>query len=238
MSKSLKKILLTIISGILLGLSYPSFPEIPTGILAWFAFVPLLLATREETNFRTYFWQTFSIFLISGPLNFWWTALFSWKAFAVCYTTQTWGVYLPFLLHFFLQKRFGWQRALFLLPFHWTFLDWINHQLPHTLQVNNIAYTQANNIWLIQFTDITGMWGVTFWVVMMNILITFLLAHKRFEIKKVVAISAWLSIVLGYSFWNMKLSPKNAIGTDNETTKVSIIQTRSEERRVGKECSS
>ena len=38
MSKSLQKILPNIISGVLLGLSYPSFPEIPTGILAWFAF--------------------------------------------------------------------------------------------------------------------------------------------------------------------------------------------------------
>ena len=228
MNKSLKKTLPTIISGILLGLSYPSFPEIPTGILAWFAFVPVLLATREETNFKTYLWQTFSVFLISGPINFWWTALFSWKAFVVCYTTQTWGVYLPFLLHFFLQKRFDWQRALFLLPFHWTILDALTHLLPHTLQVNNIAYTQANNIWLIQFTDITGMWGITFWIVMMNVLITFLSVQKEIEIKKIALISAWLLVVLGYSFLNMKLSPKNAIGTDNLTTKVSIIQTNSD----------
>ena len=102
MSSLLKKSLPTIISGILLGLSYPSFPEIPTGILAWFAFVPILLITRNTTNFKEYFWLTFSAFLISGPLNFWWTALYSWKAFALCCITQIWGVYLPFLLHFFL----------------------------------------------------------------------------------------------------------------------------------------
>jgi hypothetical protein len=38
--KVLNKIPSWLISGILLGLSYPSFDPIPTGILAWFAFVP------------------------------------------------------------------------------------------------------------------------------------------------------------------------------------------------------
>lgn len=223
-----QKLLATTLSGILLGLSYPSFSDIPTGVLAWFAFVPVLLITRLTSNFKEYFWITFSVFLIAGPLNFWWTALYSWKAFALCYTTQIWTIYLPFLLHFFLKKRFGWQKSLFLLPFHWAVIDSLTHQLPHTLQVNYIAYTQSNNIWLIQFIDFTGMWGITFFVVALNALIAnSFTIHEKINIiwKKLIPPILMIIIASGYSFWVIKINPRAVTGSEDTKTKVSIIQT-------------
>ena len=227
-----KQILSVICSGVLLGLFYPSFPEIPTGILAWFTFVPILLITRNTTNFKEYLLLTLSAFIISNPIGFWWTALYTWKAFALCFVTQIVGIYLPFLLHFFLQKRFGWQGSLFLLPFHWTLFDALTHHLPHNLQMNYIAYTQANNIWLIQFTDFTGMWGITFWIVMMNVLITSPLAPRggtSTNWMRVLAPPLGVGgLLLFYSLWVMKISPKSVLGNDNLTTKVSIIQTNAD----------
>ena len=226
-----KQILSVICSGVLLGLSYPSFPEIPTGILAWFAFVPILLITRNTTNFKEYLWLTLSAFIISNPIGFWWTALYTWKAFALCFITQIVGIYLPFLLHFFLQKRFGWQGSLFLLPFHWTLFDALTHHLPHNLQMNYIAYTQANNIWLIQFTDFTGMWGVAFWLISMNVLLTFTFSNYQKKLpfgRNLIAVSICLFVPFLYCFWVMKISPKSVLGNDNLTTKVSIIQTNAD----------
>jgi apolipoprotein N-acyltransferase len=42
------------LSGILLGLSFPAYDSIPTGILAWFAFVPFLLGNKEIQSFKIY----------------------------------------------------------------------------------------------------------------------------------------------------------------------------------------
>ena len=43
-----------ILSGVLLGLSYPGYDPIPTGILAWFAFVPFLLENQKSNAFKIY----------------------------------------------------------------------------------------------------------------------------------------------------------------------------------------
>jgi apolipoprotein N-acyltransferase len=227
-TKMKQKLYAAVLSGVLLGLSYPSFLNIPTGFLAWFAFVPVLIVTRFTSNFKEYFFITFSVFLIAGPLNFWWTALYSWQAFFVCYTTQIWTIYLPFLLNFFIKRRYSWQTSLILLPFHWALIDSLTHQLPHVLQVNYIAYTQANNTWLIQFIDITGMWGATFFVITLNVLITncFVVQEKVTILwKKFIPPSLMFGGALVYSFWVIKVNPRSVIGDEDTKTKVAIIQT-------------
>lgn len=78
----------------------------------------------------------------------------------------------------FRTKRFGWNKALVILPFVWTLTDWFAHITPHGLQVYLLPYTQTNNICLIQFADIFGMWGVGFWVMGMNCLMIFIISKK------------------------------------------------------------
>jgi len=211
------------LSGALYGLAYQSFPNLSTGVLAWIAFVPVLLATKETTSFRKYFFQTFLVFIISSPIGFWWTSYFSWKAFFVCYLTQIISIFLPFLLHFILQKRLTWEKALYLLPFQWTLIDWLTHHLPHSLQVYYIAYTQANNIWLIQFADITGMWGIGFWVIMANVILTLFISHRKKHYA--IYLIIWLAAPFIYALWVVKIQPKSILGNLNTKSKVSIIQT-------------
>jgi apolipoprotein N-acyltransferase len=97
------------------------------------------------------------------------------------------------------------------------------HVLPHGLQVYLLPYTQANHIWLIQFIDVFGMWGVSFWVVMMNVLIV-LLIEKKSVLRGAFTI-IWLVVPLMYSWFCLTLSPKSVIGRSNAYSKVSIIQT-------------
>jgi apolipoprotein N-acyltransferase len=224
----LKRFFPSLVSGLLLGFAYPSYPEFPTGLLAWFAFVPILVNTSRIKDLKTYFLMTIPVFLISGSLDFWWTALFSWKALLVCLTTQIWGVYLPLFLHYFVKRRYGWRISLILLPFYWTLIDWLTHQLPHTLQVNNIAYTQANNIWLIQFSDLTGMWGITFSLISVNCLIAHAISFEDkliFKWMRLVPVLLIFGGMLTYSFWVYKVKPSVVLGNERNTTKVAIVQT-------------
>jgi apolipoprotein N-acyltransferase len=212
-----------LLSGILLGLSFPSYDPIPTCVLAWFAFVPFLLANREENSLKKFIVQALLIFVVSGTVNNWWVAYFSFKALLICYITQVPFMITPFLVFYFVKKRWNWERAIVILPFAWTLNDWLLHAMPHGLQVYLLPYTQANNTWLIQFADTFGMWGVGFWVVLMNSLIV-LLIHKKLIINYLY-LFFWLIIPLIYSFYVFVLNPRSALGSDNRKSKVSIIQT-------------
>ncbi len=212
-----------LLSGILLGLSFPSFDPIPTGILAWFAFVPFLLANREIQPFKIYLLQASLLIIVALFVSVWWVNYYSFQALLVCVFSQMPFLLLPLVIFYVVQKRFSWEKALIALPFIWTLTDWLAHVSPHGLQVYLLPYTQANNTWLIQFVDIFGMWGVGFWVMGMNSLIAFGFSKK--QVKFIYYLQIWLLLPLIYSFWITKITPQSVIGSDNRTSKVSIIQT-------------
>jgi apolipoprotein N-acyltransferase len=212
-----------LLSGILLGLSFPSYDPIPTGILAWFAFVPFLVANREQKPFKIYLLQSSLFIIVALLVDVWWVGYYSFEAYLFCVFSQFPFLVLPLLVFYVVQKRFSWKKALFLLPFIWTLTDYLAQITPHGLQVYLLPYTQANNTWLIQFADITGMWGVGFWVMMMNSLVCVLMDKKN--AKNCLYPLFWLILPLSYSFWVTKINPKSVIGSDNRTSKVSLIQT-------------
>lgn len=212
-----------ILSGILWGLSYPNYPNLPVGILAWFALVPLLLLLKNTSTLKESFLLVFPVFVISSPIGYWWTSYYTWSTFFICFITQSLSLYIPFIAHYFLQKKLGWHRALILFPFQWTALDWATHFLPHNLQVHYVAYSQANMPYVIQYADFTGMWGICFWVIALNVFITFGINYRS---KKHFVFSAiWIFLAVSYSVWVMKINPKSVLGTSNQKTKVSLIQT-------------
>ena len=212
-----------LLSGILLGLSFPSYDPIPTGILAWFAFVPFLRVNREQKAFKVYILQASLLIIIALFVDVRWVNYYSLQALLICVFSQLPFILLPLLLFYFLQKKYSWRTALLLLPFVWSMTDYLAQITPHGLQVYLLPYTQANNTWLIQFADIFGMWGVGFWVMAMNVLVTFAIDKKRVE--SYVYPIIWMILPLAYSFWVIKINPQSVIGSDNRTSKVSIIQT-------------
>ncbi len=115
------------------------------------------------------------------------------------------------------------------MPFQFTFIEWLSQQFPHHLQVYLLPYSQSNMTWFVQFIDITGMWGITFWLMVMNVIITNLLLSykekKSFTIEEGLGAVLCLFFPLLYSLWVIKIQPKNVLGNLNKKTKVSIIQT-------------
>ncbi|MFN3850179.1 MAG: apolipoprotein N-acyltransferase [Spirosomataceae bacterium] len=224
MSKLKSSVWSTILaSGILYGLAYPNYPEFPFGVLAWFALVPLLLEIKKTSSFKAYLSIILPVFAISSPIGFWWTSYYSWQTFFVCYFTQLLSLYFVFVLHFGLQKRFGWRRSLILFPFLWVFVEWTTHLLPHNLQVLNIAYTQAHLLYFNQFADLAGIWGIAFWVISLNVLITLAIETKAKKYYLFTTTCVLLALI--YSVWILHINPSSAIGSGNTKTKVALIQT-------------
>lgn len=189
-----------IASGLLYGLSFsPFFLPFSLGFLAWFCWIPLFLQLKQFTNQpKHYFSSIFLTFLLGNLIAIWWlTATISVSTYIltiIFLITLTFTlIFIPF---YYLQRQLGWQKASYLLPFLWISWEWLI-----TLQDWHAAgaffgYSQIEYGHLIQYSDITGVWGVSFWLVLLNVVLTDGIIHFKKSAKRHVVFSIATVITL------------------------------------------
>jgi apolipoprotein N-acyltransferase len=170
-----------VLSGLLLGLSVPCFSYMPLGFLAWAWLVPLLLELERAEKFPDFLGRV----LVSVGIGF--TLITIWVVNASIiglFASMLLGITVwtvPLVGFYFVRRFLNWKFALFSMPFIWTAWEWLYHKTPLSFGAVRLGYTQADLLWLIQYADITGVEGVTFWLVSVNIAI-YLLFEKLAEL--------------------------------------------------------
>lgn len=168
-----KELLLSLASGLLICLS---FPKADVGLLIWIALVPLLWATRDAdlpSAFRTG--------LVAGLVYN--TGLVYWIVFVVVQYGQLplyAGVSVMLLLVIYLSlypalfcvglvsfRRKG-MAAVVMAPLLWTSLEYLKAHLFSGFPWEDLAHSQHGNLSLIQIADTTGVYGITFLIVLVN----------------------------------------------------------------------
>ncbi|MDO8730185.1 MAG: apolipoprotein N-acyltransferase [Candidatus Omnitrophota bacterium] len=143
-----------------------STPPFDLGWLAWGAFVPWILLL-EECSPRQAFRSGYLIGLIFFGGTLWW----------VGHVTVPGAILLPAALALYfaawgwLANRFLQTRPLLstlLLPAAWTALEYLRSHLLSGFGWNLLAHTQWNWTEIIQLAGFTGVWGVSFLVVLAN----------------------------------------------------------------------
>lgn len=160
-----------VLTGVLLGLPALAFSGIRLEFLAWFGLVPMLVALRSETSVRRWFGLSFvalSTWLAVGQS---WMLLTAPMVAIASFFFGGAALTVPVLALFFLTSHLGRRRALWTLPLIWTAWEWMYHQCQLSFGGHTVANTQTNAIWLFQFIDLTGVWGMIFWVVLFNVLV-------------------------------------------------------------------
>ncbi len=184
------KLLLSILSGLLLGIAYHYFIY----WLTWISLIPLIVVLLTINNPKKsflyglisgsiqgaflFYWMIESIqrftasdtyigifFLIISSLYFGlWVALFSlvsnWFANRNKSTRDYWNILFIASVWVLLE----WARTNILMGFPW--LKYI------------LAHTQALNHYIIQLASITGQWGISFIVIIINVVIAYSFIHK------------------------------------------------------------
>ena len=168
-------------SGLLLFVSFPLFGLF---FLSWISLVPLLIAVSGKGICRG---SLISIF--SGIIFF--LGIFSWILEVPGYTYlhhALLAVYLGLYIGVFgfifvlFNKRVGLIAALFMAPFIWTLLEFLRSnftflELPWGL----LSHAQYKNPVVIQIASLTGAYGVSFLIVLVNatIAVLVMMAFKR-----------------------------------------------------------
>ena len=165
-----------VLSGILLGLANNELFGLPMAPLAWVALVPVLLALRGAKVFAAYFLTgyVFSlVYLLIAMFSFL-NAYFVGGAVLIAVGALQFS--LPFVVSYFLQKRVGWKRSLFVLPLLWPVLERFVLESTLSMPLFAMYISQAPMLWLVQHIDIFGYSAISFWLVLLNVLIAVVVA--------------------------------------------------------------
>lgn len=207
-----KKVFPCVWSAILLILSFPGFN---LEYLGWFGFVPLFFAAHGKGKARS-----FLLFYLTG-LFFWWGIIY-WLVnvtfigtfVLVLYLALYFGVFGLFF-HSYCALRTNY--CVLLLPCAWVILEYIRSHLFTGFPWALLGYSQYLNLPVIQMADVTGAWGVSFVVMLVNATIHSILGKKQRYLVPVFIVM--ITLIYGYS--KLYLTPKTE---DRAPVKVAVVQ--------------
>lgn len=190
MVSQLKKLILPVISG---GLLVLSFPRYEISILAWIALVPLLIdLTIKEPSGKEAFFKGFcmgmvyffgTLYWIYHSVHYYGAVGFVPSILAVLLLSAYLSLYTGLFAFLLLKIQTKSSYPLLLLaPSLWVSLEYIRTYLLTGFPWSSIGYTQYKTLPLIQIADITGIYGISFIIVAINgAIVDLILLKKRTE---------------------------------------------------------
>ncbi|HTZ40745.1 MAG TPA: apolipoprotein N-acyltransferase, partial [Syntrophales bacterium] len=203
---------LSLLSGGLLILSFPKFGH---GAVAWLALVPLLYALRPLTILKA---------LLAGALCGFvqYVGLLYWVTHVVVHYGQlpmALGIPIMMLLALYLSLYtalfaagivfFGLRGipAVVAAPLLWTVLEYGKSMLFTGFPWENLSHSQYQILPLIQVADITGSYGISFVIVLVNAALCSLIEAdpqaRRKALTGVAVAGILVAMTAGYGFWRI-----------------------------------
>lgn len=201
----------SLLSAVLLWLA---FPPVDWGWLAWVALVPLVLALRPATRPR----QGCALGVLWG-VAFYGILLWWMQEFVARWTGSFWLGLIAWALLVLSQTlfagMFGWGYVLVnslakgrALPIAWTvglwvMVEWLRGAGWWGFLWGQLAVTQHRNLLPLQSAELFGAWGVSAWVMLVNIAIAEAIARKALKPLLVTAEVSLLLLLFGW--WRLYL---------------------------------
>lgn len=210
------RLILVLISSILLILSFPNFN---LEFLAWIALVPLFFAIDSQKPSRT-----FLLSYLSGALFFlgtvYWLIHVTLPGMiaVVLYLALYFGLFGLILSYGSWVTNYG---LLLFIPSVWVTLELIRSHFLTGFGWNLLAHSQSYTLPVIQIADITGAYGVSFIIVMVNTAIFLTIKNFRKKLYSLTYLAAAIFIIyISVAYGTYRL--KNIFA--GEGLKVAVIQ--------------
>lgn len=183
-----KQIALATLTGVLLALS---FPPLPFFLLAFVAFIPIFLVFSYDEVKHRFLLIYIAFFLYHAGTNWW---ISSWQENTDPYLffsgitlalAHPFFFMIPFAVLFHLKNKIGYNKALLMFPFIWMTFEWLHSLGDFSYPWLTIGNTQVFNKYWIQFIDVTGIWGASLLIVVINVAIFFIMMEIRKNNKKI-----------------------------------------------------
>lgn len=208
-----------IVSGILLALP---FNHGKLWFLSWFGFVPLFIALGNKSKAKA-----FLLSFITGVV--FWSVTIYWLVHVTLTGTILLILYLALYFGFFgvmfstLNHEPSSMNFIY-IPSSWVILEYLRSHLLTGFPWALLGYSQYLNLPIIQISDITGVWGVSFLVMMSNVAAYSLIIHRSsLSVKKRGFLLSALLIMftLIYGYYKIRQTTHNKYQTE---VKISVVQ--------------
>lgn len=169
-------------SGLMLGFA---FPPSPLGVLACFGLVPLLIVLNDLEDLGSTLRYSYLALLPFHIITLSWTGGYSHGndaymmiAGGITMLAHPFFYFFPILCFWYLKKVLGAHAAVLAFPFLW-----LSYEYSHTLSEWSFPWitlgnTQTYDLARIQIASVTGVWGLSLWVLILNVIGFFL--YSRF----------------------------------------------------------
>lgn len=198
----MNKLLLSIGSGLLLALAWPTY-----GVVAFIfiAFVPLLLLEHQfrevntpKTGWKLLGWSYLTFFLWNFIATSWlYYASFFGMAFAVLVNSLLMA--LVFMSYHVVSKRSPWLASASFFIAIWLCFEYLHLHWEFSWPWLNLGNVFAESIGIIQWYEYTGSFGGTLWVLLVNLLVfkCIVLYRKHNEISLLMRGGIQVGVLVG-----------------------------------------
>ena len=200
-----KKLLFVVLSSILTGLSQQSYGM---GFLVWFSLVPFIFVINKLSSFKDAFKFSFIWGFIYHLMTIYWLAQNIGTVPVIAFFSMLLGVfYLSFntvliILIWYYLKKYYQKYNLFLIPIIWVSIEYIKSYGLLAFPWISLANTQLDYLYLIQIAEITGIYGVSFWIISLNVILYSLLINKSIKKIYLLVVTFLAPWIFGYFVYN------------------------------------
>ena len=170
---------LTLLSALLYAFSFPSFLYLKGfGFLIFTAFIPLLVVFKISSLHRGIFYGIAFGIIQTMIINYW-LATFSLVSlqFVTALYTILFTFFMIFAVYIYKKSKYGW----FLFPFAWIVFEWARSSGFSAYPWCLTGSALYRFLPFIQIASVSGIWGISFTVVLINTALTELIYRKITE---------------------------------------------------------
>jgi apolipoprotein N-acyltransferase len=214
--------------------------------LTWFGFVPLFLVLENKSKVKRFLLAYFTGVLFWAGTVYWLAHVtLAGTIVLVLYLALYFGVFGIFV---FSPQPTTHPNPIFFLSCTWVLLEYLRSYLLTGFPWALLGYSQYRFLPVIQISDITGVWGVSFLVMMVNVAVyqgVRVSMERKIQIgvnepenrnrcqqpgrpkecqgfwRSILAVVMCMLLVIGYGFYKIYFLSRNS---DSATLRVSVIQ--------------
>lgn len=221
-------IFLACLSGFLLFLSFPKFGS---GLFAWVALIPLLFALKNAATVL----QGFLLGFVTGIVGY--IGIIYWIAYVIVnygYLPLYVGILLMLILAAYLSLYVslfaagivyfrGKMPVCLVAPFLWVCFEYGKSYILTGFPWANLGYSQYANIYLIQFADVAGVFGISFLIILANAVL-FDVISKKTKQANIAAVVVFFVFAGVYLYGFNRVDQVNKAVEKSPVLEVSLVQ--------------